>query len=89
MDEDLLHQPAEKVLLLWLGPCCHHLLELVQKACKEFPVDGRDLHVPAPLLHVALSRSPARRSGRSGRLLRAAFRLQHLSLERREVGLDP
>jgi hypothetical protein len=39
VNEDLLHQPAEKVLLLRVRPLRHHLLELVHHGEEQFPVD--------------------------------------------------
>jgi len=38
MNEHLLHHLVEEVLLLWVGPGCHHLLEIVDERhhCRAF-----------------------------------------------------
>ncbi len=46
MHEDLLHHPAEKALLLWVGALGQDPLEVLYERRKHVPVDGGQFHLP-------------------------------------------
>ncbi len=89
MNEDLLHQTAEKVLLLWVRSLGHHILEVIHKGCQHLPVDGGDLQTLASLLQVPLLiRELFCPSVEIIDLLRADLGLHRLRLEGLEVAVN-
>jgi hypothetical protein len=54
VNEDLLHQPPKKVLLLRVRPLRHHLLELVHHGEEQFLLDLREAQALPRRLRVPL-----------------------------------
>ncbi len=90
MDEDLLHQMAKKVLLLWVRSGGHDLLEVVHKAREHLPIEGGEVKALAPLLQIMLLVLELFDPGvEIVDLLRARLGLHRLSLPRRKGWGEP